>query len=71
MSHFLTIPINEHGLICASLCQWPRIGAAFTPLALLPVSTSNDRDAMEGCSGQHSDINRPQICDLLARFFGQ
>ena len=46
-----------------------RLGVAnLTPLHL---STSNDRDATDGCSGRHSDINRPQIYDLLARFFGQ
>jgi hypothetical protein len=46
-----------------------RLGVA--DLTALHLATSNDRDATDGWSGQHSDINHPQIFDLLARFFGQ
>ncbi len=138
MSHFLTIPINEHGIIleqrfkaelrsaatdpfgftevflhshgwwstapgasaeynifslglakalqgmvCASPTQWPKIGAAFAPLALPlngPSRLCENPDSVTGLPEasafftlqQHADsVGRHAGQSLLARFFGQ
>jgi hypothetical protein len=46
-----------------------RMGVAnLTPLHK---STAAAYGAADNWGGQHSDINQPQIYDMLARFFGQ
>jgi len=67
----LVVPVDQRFDVTSAVVPTftERLGVAnLTPLHL---STSNDRDATDSRSGQHSDINRPQIYDLLARFFGQ
>jgi hypothetical protein len=66
----LHVPVDEHFDVTSAIVPTfsGRLGVAnLTPLHQ---STAAAYGAADNWSGQHSDINLPQIYDMLARFFG-
>ena len=67
----LTVPVDQRFDVTSAIIPTftARMGVAnLTPLHR---STAAAYAAADNWSGQHSDINQPQIYDMLARFFGQ
>jgi hypothetical protein len=67
----LTVPVDQRFDVTSAIVPTftERMGVAnLTPLHH---STAAAYAAADNWSGQHSDINQPQIYDMLARFFGQ
>jgi GGDEF domain-containing protein len=67
----LTIPVDQRFDVTRAIVPTftERMGVAnLTPLHQ---TTADAYGATDNWGGQHSDINRPQIYDMLARFFGK
>jgi hypothetical protein len=67
----LDVPVDERFDVTSAIVPTftGRLGVAnLTPLHQ---STAKAHGAADNWGGQHSDINLPQIYDMLARFFGQ
>jgi len=67
----LTVPVDQRFAVTSAIVPTftKRMGVAdLTPLHR---STAAAYAAADNWSGQHCDINQPQIYDMLARFFGQ
>jgi hypothetical protein len=67
----LTVPVEQRFEVTSAIVPTftARLGVA--DLTPLHHSTAAAHAAADNWSGQHCDINQPQIYDMLARFFGQ
>jgi hypothetical protein len=67
----LTVPVEQRFDVTSAIVPTftSRMGVA--DLTPLHHSTAAAYACADNWSGQHSDINQPQIYDMLARFFGQ
>jgi hypothetical protein len=67
----LTIPVEQRFEVTSAIVPTFTARMGVADLTSLHHSTAAAYTCADNWSGQHSDINQPQIYDMLARFFGQ